>query len=59
MNNWIKVTDRLPENATYHLTYNNQMVTISVWNHEYWKSLSGNIITDVTHWMPLPQSPTE
>lgn len=50
----------LPANATYYFTYSSQKIkTISVWNHKYWKSLTNEIIDDITHWMPLPEDPKE
>jgi len=57
-NDWILYSKEKPKLATYYLTYSKQnILTISVWNHEYWKSLNGSIIDDITHYQQLPEPP--
>jgi hypothetical protein len=58
-NGWINMLTAKPSKATYHLTHSKEgMTTISVWNHKEWRSLDNNIVT-ITHWMPLPETPTK
>lgn len=60
MVNWTDFNKNKPKLATYYLTYNKQgIITISVWNHKYWKSLTNDIIEDITHFMTLPNPPTK
>ena len=57
---WINFNIAKPTKSGYYLTFNNQFInTISIWNHKYFKSLSGTIVEDITHWMPLPPSPKQ
>ena len=71
---WIKVKDRLPENAGWYLTW----VTNVAYGYEYYEMLYYNddkkwmydifykaefevdtTIHFITHWMPLPDKPEE
>lgn len=60
MNNWIKVTDRLPELNVRVLILCGQYIEID----KYSDPKDGNIWSctakeSVSHWMPLPQPPIE
>jgi hypothetical protein len=64
---WIPVTERLPEHLTSVIVHRKDG-GIFVWEYfdtsptdECWIDDSMNIYSfyDVTHWMPLPQPPTE
>lgn len=69
MTEWIKCSDRMPpripDTSTEYLVYEtlNNMV-----QHDYWNVPEGNkscqafwnnYHDSVTHWMPLPEPPTE
>ena len=69
---WIKVTDRLPEESNSVLCYNGNHIRIGFLDKYFnmldgkwtmmpriWKdSIRDNILEwDVTHWMPLPEKP--
>ena len=68
---WIKITDGEPvnnkgEEYDEYITYccNNKwhdpIVTTLDWTEDGWTDGEGNCWDDyVTHWMPLPQPPTE
>lgn len=62
-NNWIKVEDRLPDNACEVLIggpccdicYN---IDIGFWDQDEWCLYRGGELKfSVTHWMPLPSPP--
>ena len=64
---WISVKERLPEDEDCVLFVSKNEIYICIWfNH--WDSVSGNMagcydkqvkISDITHWMPLPEPPAE
>ncbi len=61
---WIPVTERLPENDQWALCFmkDKSFGTFRVfqWNYIDWQWNDGNEWydeNDVTHWMPLPESP--
>lgn len=55
---WISVKDRLPEKG-YVFCCNNWSLPFvgnyNTWDDKLWRS--GGEIINVTHWMPLPESP--
>ena len=60
---WIPITERLPEDAALVLIY---PVYGEVYSAKYWQDLNHFRLWDysvepgdITHWMPLPQRPTE
>lgn len=63
---WIKVTDRLPENEDVCLIvyrdYDDELnIAFALYSKKLHEWKMGPIILDriVTHWMPLPQLPEE
>lgn len=55
---WISIKDRLPETDDYVLTAWSGIHIIAEYSAERWRDEGGNITTDeVTHWMPLPETP--
>lgn len=66
---WISCSERMPEDTKMLLAFSQGQVVAAYWNWVmspiYYKKyraftyLSGNILDDVTHWMPLPEPPQE
>ena len=66
---WIRCCDQMPENTQMLLAYSKGEMVPAYWNYvmcpiEYKKYraftyLSGSLLEDVTHWMPLPPPPSE
>lgn len=69
---WINARDRLPEKAGCYLVYrpyfwkkHGGQSCVCYWNGEYWCDSYNNLgvfrlsSSDVSHWMPLPESPEE
>ncbi|EIE7771485.1 DUF551 domain-containing protein [Escherichia coli] len=66
---WISCSDRMPEDTKMLLAFSKGEIVAAYWNWvvnpiDYKKYiaftyLSGNILDDVTHWMPLPEPPQE
>lgn len=60
---WIPVTERLPERNTEVLVCDTKEDFVSVWEYIGDGLWFGNEIIwateDITHWMPLPESPKE
>ena len=66
---WISCSDRMPEDTKMLLAFSQGEIVAAYWNWvvnpiDYKKYraltyLSGNIMDDVTHWMPLPEPPQE
>jgi len=66
MSDWISVEDRLPDNSTYikdtdicHvLATDGKDVTLLLYRHDGgWKDAAGRGVSNVTHWMPVPEPP--
>lgn len=61
--NWIKVTDRLPDSGECVLLYSPKFsVCEGAWLSEvgYFEQWRWNsMLTNVTHWMPLPEPPKD
>lgn len=59
---WIQVKDRVPENTQTMLVYDcydGRCLGYYVQDISGWvKSVDGDRLYEVTHWMPLPASPT-
>ena len=57
MNEWIHVTAALPKYGDRYLTrLNNGQMHILTWVSSYWAD-GYTTVTNVTHWMPLPEPP--
>lgn len=58
---WISVEDRLPEESDEYLAYCGEYDGICVLHHEVLETKSWWITQwkEVTHWMPLPEPPSE
>lgn len=64
---WISCSDRMPEDTKMLLAFSQGEIVAAYWNwvvnpidykkYRVFKYLSGNILDDVTHWMPLPEPP--
>lgn len=69
MANWIKCSERMPENTQMVLAFSQGEIVAAYWNYvvcpiDYKKYraftyLSGSLLEDVTHWQPLPEPPQE
>ncbi|WP_249530738.1 dATP/dGTP pyrophosphohydrolase domain-containing protein [Escherichia coli] len=66
---WISCSDRMPEDTKMLLAFSQGQIVAAYWNwvvspidykkYRAFTYLSGNILDDVTHWMPLPEPPQE
>ncbi|EFN9542138.1 DUF551 domain-containing protein [Escherichia coli] len=66
---WISCSDRMPEDTKMLLAFSQGEIVAAYWNwvvnpidykkYRVFTYLSGNILDDVTHWMPLPEPPQE
>ena len=66
---WISCSDRMPEDTKMLLAFSQGKIVAAYWNwvvnpidykkYRAFTYLSGNILDDVTHWMPLPEPPQE
>ncbi|MGX3961942.1 DUF551 domain-containing protein [Escherichia coli] len=66
---WISCSDRMPEDTKMLLAFSQGEIVAAYWNwvvnpidykkYRAFTYLSGNILGDVTHWMPLPEPPQE
>ncbi|HAY3834158.1 DUF550 domain-containing protein [Escherichia coli] len=64
---WISCSDRMPEDTKMLLAFSQGEIMAAYWNwvvnpidykkYRAFTYLSGNILDDVTHWMPLPEPP--
>ncbi|WHG18610.1 DUF551 domain-containing protein [Escherichia coli] len=64
---WISCSDRMPEDTKMLLAFSQGEIVAAYWNwvvnpidykkYRDFTYLSGNILDDVTHWMPLPEPP--
>ncbi|HDC4248196.1 TPA: DUF551 domain-containing protein [Escherichia coli] len=64
---WISCSERMPEDTKMLLAFSQGEIVAAYWNwvvnpidykkHRAFTYLSGNILDDVTHWMPLPEPP--
>lgn len=64
---WISCIDRMPEDTKMLLAFSQGEIVAAYWNwvvnpidykkYRAFTYLSGNILDDVTHWMPLPEPP--
>lgn len=64
---WISCSDRIPEDTKMLLAFSQGEIVAAYWNwvvnpidykkYRAFTYLSGNILDDVTHWMPLPEPP--
>ena len=57
---WIPVTERLPEKDTYTLVTTDGVVISAYWHNDRFYGFSAKGIATVggvTHWMPLPEPP--
>ncbi|ENW9116251.1 DUF551 domain-containing protein [Escherichia coli] len=66
---WISCSDRMPEDTKMLLAFSQGEIVAAYWNwvvnpidykkYRAFTYLSGYILDDVTHWMPLPEPPQE
>ncbi|HAN5172946.1 TPA: DUF551 domain-containing protein [Escherichia coli] len=66
---WISCSDRMPEDTKMLLAFSQGEIVAAYWNwvvnpidykkYRAFTYLSGNILDDVTHWMPLPEPPEQ
>ena len=66
---WISCSDRMPEDTKMLLAFSQGQIVAAYWNwvmspidykkYRAFTYLSGNILDDVTHWMPLPEPPEQ
>ncbi|EFH9384048.1 DUF551 domain-containing protein [Escherichia coli] len=66
---WISCSERMPEDTKMLLAFSQGEIVAAYWNwvvnpidykkYKAFTYLSGNILDDVTHWMPLPEPPQE
>ncbi|WP_247148636.1 DUF551 domain-containing protein [Escherichia coli] len=64
---WISCSDRMPEDTKMLLAFSQGEIVAAYWGwvvnpidykkYRAFTYLSGNILDDVTHWMPLPEPP--
>lgn len=62
MANWIKCSERMPENMADVLVTDGEDVKSMWWNGTKWDSWDNRYALDsdaVTHWQPLPEPPQE
>lgn len=67
MGEWIKCSERMPENTQMLLAFSQDEIVAAYWSwvvnpidykkYRGFTYLSGIILDDVTHWMPLPEPP--
>ncbi|ESA87655.1 DUF551 domain-containing protein, partial [Escherichia coli] len=66
---WISCSERMPEDTKMLLAFSQGEIVAAYWNwvvnpidykkYRAFTYLSGYILDDVTHWMPLPEPPQE
>ncbi|MGS5037849.1 DUF551 domain-containing protein [Escherichia coli] len=66
---WISCSERMPEDTKMLLAFSQGQIVAAYWNwvmspidykkYRAFTYLSGYILDDVTHWMPLPEPPQE
>lgn len=66
---WISCSERMPEDTKMLLAFSQGQIVAAYWNwvmspidykkYRAFTYLSGNILDDVTHWMPLPEPPQQ
>ncbi|EKQ8161639.1 DUF551 domain-containing protein [Escherichia coli] len=66
---WISCSERMPEDTKMLLAFSQGEIVAAYWNwvvnpidykkYRAFTYLSGNILDDVTHWMPLPAAPKQ
>lgn len=59
MNEWIRISDKLPETVGQYLGYGMGIIMVD-FRDGRWKNHYGQTLFDVsiTHWMPLPEPPS-
>ena len=53
---WISVTERLPEYGQLVIVYSGGVLSPQVFTQHFWRA-DFNDWAHITHWMPLPQPP--
>ncbi|ECC9577784.1 DUF551 domain-containing protein [Salmonella enterica subsp. houtenae] len=66
---WVSCSERMPEDTKMLLAFSQGEIVAAYWNwvvnpidykkYRAFTYLSGNILDDVTYWMPLPEPPQE
>ena len=60
MSEWIKCSERLPEDERYFLAFDcNHCMWVACWYENNWVDMLDRKLFDITHWMPLPKEPEE
>lgn len=61
MTDWIKCSERMPENMDTVITSNGFDIGCQWWDGDSWQEWSSHdaVPGDVTHWQPLPEPPQE
>lgn len=57
---WVPVTERLPEPGVHVLIdLDGDMLIARFFESDWWLDPGGELIGDITHWMPLPGAPAQ
>lgn len=56
--NWIPVTERLPEHGQEVIVYSGNILKPTVFAYQFWNPKYDSW-KHITHWMPLPEPPKE
>jgi hypothetical protein len=64
MQNWIKCSERMPEQGLRVVVHNGKDVQVCFrdWDglREFWEEINySSVIQGITHWQPLPEPPNE
>lgn len=57
--NWIEVSERLPEYTGIYLIFSSWNKTDTAFYNQDGKNFSWPYSSEITHWQPLPEPPTE
>ena len=57
---WVPVTERLPEPGVHVLIdLDGDVLIARFFESDWWLDPGGELIGDITHWMPLPGAPAQ
>jgi len=63
MMDWVKCSDRLPEDRIDVLVFNGKACSVSCYcfnnTHNWWSHNNEEYDYSITHWMPLPEVPNK
>lgn len=57
-NEWVKCSDRLPEDRHWCIVFANSELFLANYKHGIFETEQPIILHNVTHWMSLPKPPT-